>query len=234
MNRVDSISICRALSTFENIEAYAAYARRDLQALGENGNITPQAIQNGSHHISGGIGLLVKIRQLVDAYDKKHPGLLADTQLVHAFTTGDIDNIKDAIEHGANLLVETRDICAFFKLHNRLALLQPLLDAGLDINTKSSRGITMFFYTACCLPVDKLTEHQRERLVGSLHGLQKLGADIDIPDAEGVTALMCVAACPERLFILKALLEMGAAVDAQDSGDNQPKRIKLPEQKEEE
>ena len=183
-----------------------------LQALIKNGKTVP------AQRSLDVVESLQRIKKLISDYEEQNPEVFADIQLVDAVNNGDIDNIRAAIKNKADLLIEVGIAPAFFKLYNRLALLQPFLDAGLDINTKNSRflNVTMFFYTACYVPIHNLRNRQKRRLIDSLRGLQKLGADINAPTCFRKTALMFVAQHKERLFILKALLEMGADIDARD------------------
>ena len=185
-----------------------------------------------------GLHCLSQMRLMLDRLAGEAPQLFDESRFVSGIKLKDAAIIRGALAHGwKDLRVELDGVPVFFELYNRRDLLQILIDAGLDINAKSSGGMSIFLYTACFMPLPPkpwggplaempevvLNVARTAPIVESLHALCKLGADVNtVGELYGETALMRLAAYwdDERVSVFDTLIAIGASVNAQDKLGN--------------
>lgn len=133
--------------------------------------------------------------------------LVAEEPLVIAASENDLPTVKNLIAAGVDVNIRDKatDATALEEAveHGNREMVRVLLDAGAEINARSSRAQT---------PLMKLDDDATEKLVWDLVAA---GAKINLRDEDGDTALI-LAACYSKPEVLRALLDAGAKVKAKN------------------
>ena len=135
-----------------------------------------------------------------------------DELLLHACRYGDINAVKDYLDHGADidhLGSEGRtplDMVAFMRSNNHLKIARILIEHGADIEQPNEWGTTPFAQACNCHSLD----------IAKL--LARHGANVDVRNEHGQTQLIC-AVQKNEYNVVRLLIEHGADINAVDLSD---------------